>query len=151
MPQRTRLAALAAIALLLTSCTADAGEPKSERTADPETRLTLGTPQAFLDRVPLASCGEFELGMEEQVPAAAMKCLEDAIGAGGAELIVTALTVEGDPTTTWFRALPTGGMETWSDVRQDKFAEEDSWHYSLCPHAVSTLHANGECTYERFE
>ena len=60
--------------------------------------------------------------MGEPTPVAAMKCLEDEIGGGGAELIVTALTVEGDPVTTWFRALPTGGMATWSDVRQDKFA-----------------------------
>lgn len=151
MPQCTHLVALAAIALVLTSCTADAGEPEDGRPADPETRLILGMPHAFLDRAPLASCGEFELEMGEPTPVAAMKCLEDAIGAGGAELIVTALTVEGDPVTTWFRALPTGGMETWSDVRQDKFAGEDSWRYSLCPHAVSMLYANGECTRERFE
>ena len=55
MPQCTHLVALAAIALVLTSCTADAGEPEDGRPADPETRLILGMPHAFLDRAPLAS------------------------------------------------------------------------------------------------
>ncbi len=153
MPHQVRFAALATIMLLLTACTADAGEHKGG-IAKAETWPTPGsTPQAFLNRAPLPSCGEFELEMEEPIPATAMSCVHNAIGeVGGAELIVTALTLEGDPTTTWFRALPSGGIETWSDVRRDKFAGEDvSWHYSLCPHAVSALYANGECTYEVFE
>lgn len=145
--------ALAVIALLLTSCAANVAGPPAESSTDAQIQPTPGaTPQAFLDREPLASCGEFTLGQGEQYPADAVECVENAIGADGAELIVTIPTVEGDPTTTRFRALPKGGMETWSDVRQDKFAGEGvSWYYGLCPHAVSPLGDPGECTRESFD
>lgn len=153
MFRRTVVTALAAVALLLTSCAAEAEDPAAETGTDAHTPPTPGaTPQAFLDREPLPSCGEFTMGQGEPYPAGAMECVEDAIGAGGAELVLTMPTVEGDPVVTWYRGLPTGGMETWSDVRQDTFAGEGvSWHYSLCPSAVSPLQDPGECTTESFE
>lgn len=159
MTRRTLLPALAAIALSMTSCAADAGEPVTGGTADPQIQSTPvstpqptpgSTPQAFLERSSLDSCGEFTLGLGEQVSATATECLENAIGVRGAELVVTAPTDEGDPVVTWFRALPTGGVEIWTDIRQDKFAGEGSWQYSLCPGADSWLPDIGECTHESF-
>lgn len=143
---------LAVMTLLLTSCAPHAGDPVTESTPQPVISPTeTEAPQAFLEREPLASCGEFTLEQGEQNPAGAMECLNAAIGAGGAELVVTGPTVEGDPIITWYRALPTGGMETWSDVRRDKFAGEGvSWHYRLCPTADALLGDPGECTYESF-
>lgn len=153
MFRRTVVPTLAAFALLLASCAADAGERTAGPGPDTEISPTAAAaPQAFLDREPLESCGEFTLEQGEQHPVAASECLNAAMGAGGAELIVTSPTVEGDPITTWYRALPTGGLETWSDVRQDTFAGEGvSWHYSLCPSAVSSFEDLGECTSESFD
>lgn len=152
MGRHTVLPALAAIALLTTSCTADAGEPATTGTAAPQIQPTPGpTPQGFLERAPLHSCGEFTLGLEEQLPATATACLENAIGAGGAELVLTSPTDEGDPVVTWLRALPAGGMEIWADFRRDKFAGEAAWQYSLCPNAESWWGDSAECTYESFD
>lgn len=152
MFRRTVVPALAAITILLTSCAADIGELVTGSTPKTEISPTVTeTPQAFLEREPLASCGDFTLGQGEQYPADAMKCLEDAMGNGGAELVLTMPTLEGDPVVTWYRALPTGGMETWSDVRQDKFAGEGvSWQFHSCPQAESPLGDPGECTSETF-
>lgn len=152
MSRRAVLPALAAMALLMTSCTADGGEPEPGGTADPRIQPTPDSaPRAFLERAPLHSCGEFTIGLGEQVPATATECLENAIGVDGAELVVTAPTDEGDPVVSWFRALPAGGMEIWADFRRDKFAGEASWQYSLCPKAESWWGDSAECTYESFE
>lgn len=153
MFRRIVVPTLVAVALLMTSCTAEASDPPTNSSSDVPTQPTPGaTPQAFLDREPLASCGEFTIEQGEQYPDDAMDCVEDAIGAGGAELVLTAPTVEGDPVTTWYRALPTGGVEMWSDVRQDKFAGEGAaWYYTLCPSAVSPLAGSGDCTSEVFK
>jgi hypothetical protein len=151
MNRHVFLPAFAALALLMTSCSADAPRPSTGATADTQIQPTPGSPpQAFLERAPLDSCGDFTLGLGEHVPATATKCFENAIGAGGAELILTAPTDEGDAVVSWFRALPAGGVEIWTDVRQDKFAGEASWQYSLCPSMDSWLPESAECTQESF-
>ncbi len=152
MSRRAVLPALAAIALLMTSCTAagrGAGAPV--RIANSSAQECRGHAPETQERAPLHSCGEFTIGLGEQVPATATECLENAIGADGAELVVTAPTDEGDPVVSWFRALPAGGMEIWADFRRDKFAGEASWQYSLCPKAESWWGDSAECTYESFE
>jgi hypothetical protein len=160
MSRPALLLSLAAIALGITACTVEVGEPVTGNTADVGELVTGGTaeikptpgstPQALLERAPLHLCGEFTLRLGEQVPASATECFENAIGAGGAELILTAPTDEGDPVVSWFRALPTGGVEIWTDVRQDKFAGEAAWQHSLCPSADSWLPESSECTQESF-
>lgn len=156
MIRRALFPVFVATALLMTSCTADVDEPKSAAAEGSRVQPTPSVtpqgfaPQEFLERTPLESCGEYTLDVGEQVPTAATECLEGAIAAGGAELVVTAPTDEGDPVVTWIRALPSGGLEIWADVRQDKFAGEGSWQYSMCPGAVSWLGDPAECTHESF-
>lgn len=137
------LPVLALVAASLSSCAATDGP------ADPSPGAT---PQALLDRAPLASCGEFTLDQGEPYPVDALACISDAIGGDGAELILTAPSTEGDPITTWIRARPTGGVETWSDVRRDRFAGEGvSWTHDVCPRAKSWLDPAGDCTSETYE
>ncbi|MCR2811068.1 hypothetical protein [Microbacterium sp. zg.B185] len=100
-------------------------------------------PPAFRQRDPLPSCGTVELTQGEQTPADAIACVDGA-GAAGAELVVTAPTVEGDPVTTYFRALPGGGIEMFVDLSEDMFAgERSSWLHVSCPLATSIQTARG--------
>ncbi len=158
---RSSLLLLTGVTLLLASCAADPGGiedigsstdvAQADSSSEESLPVPGATPQAFLDRAQLASCGEFVLRQGESAPTTAMTCLENARGTTGAELMVTAPTVEGDPVVTWVRALPSGGLETWSDVSADRFAGEGvSWHYSFCPDATS-LASPGECSTESFE
>ncbi|MHC2997965.1 hypothetical protein [Microbacterium sp. HJ5] len=100
-----------------------------------------GAPDAFTNRDPLPSCGSVELDQGETIPQDAIDCLSQA-GAGGAELVVTMPTVEGDPITTYYRALPGGGIETFSDMTQDSFG--GGWGHEVCE-AATTIDEFGAC------
>ena len=90
----------------------------------------------------LPSCGSIELHQGETIPPDALECLADG-GAGGAELMVTAPTVEGDPIVTYYRALPGGGIEVFTDMTQDAFG--GGWGYDLCDDATA-IDEYGVCT-----
>lgn len=146
------LSALAAVAVLVSSCTAEIAEPVTADTADSHVQPTPGsTPQAFVNRAELESCGEFTLELGEEVPASAIDCLNGAIGAGGAELVVTSQGMEGGRVVGWFRALPGSGVEKWEDVREDSYAGEGSWLHSVCPSVDSWPPDPDECTDESFD
>lgn len=106
-------------------------------------------PRAFEERQPLPSCGEIELAQGERIPESAVACM-DAAGDTGAELIVSAPTVEGDLVVTYYRSLPGGGVEIYTDSTLDKFAGGGSpWTMLRCPDAQSILAPDlGECTSE---
>ncbi len=152
MGRNASFIALIAAAFLLVSCTAHAGEPEFAGTAHPQVRPTPeSAPRAFSERVPLDSCGEFTLGVGEHLPGAATECLENAVGTTGAELVHAAPTDEGDAVVTWIRALPTGGIEIWTDFSKDRFAGKGSWQHDLCPDAHSWPVLSGECANESFD
>ena len=85
-------------------------------------------PSRFLEREPLTSCGEVELGQGEDIPQSARDCLEDT---AGSELVVTRPTVEGEPVTEWQRHLAGGDYEYFTDMTQDSFG--GGWWYTFCP------------------
>ncbi|MFF2485550.1 hypothetical protein ACFVSU_04070 [Microbacterium sp. NPDC058062] len=122
-------------ALALSGCvTFGPGEPKGGP-----------TPAAFLDREELPSCGAVELDQGEEIPTGDIACLEEATLAG-AELAVTRPTTEGDPFTAYYRVLPGGGWEIYTDMTKDRYGE--GWWLDECPDALSMTQL-GECTNTR--
>lgn len=94
------------------------------------------TPQQFVDRAQLPSCGEVDLDQGAEIPAESLTCLEDA-GDEGAELAVTRPTTEGDPIIEYYRVLPGGGWEAYIDATQDEFG--GGWWYTECPDAEALV------------
>lgn len=95
---------------------------------------SVPTPQQFLDRAALASCGEITLAQGEEIPAENLDCL-DAAGDEGAELAVTRPTTEGDTVTEYYRVLPGGGWEAYLDGSMDRYGR--NWWFTACPEAES--------------
>ena len=117
------------------------GTPSLEGRQAPSARTELHAPDAFIDRAALPSCGSVDLGQGETIPQDAIDCLADA-GDQGAELVVTMPTVEGDPIVTYYRALPTGGVEVFTDMTQDAFG--GGWAHEVCEDAT-TIGEYGGC------
>ncbi|WP_432548635.1 hypothetical protein [Kineococcus sp. SYSU DK004] len=92
-------------------------------------------PLSFLTRQDLTSCGDVTRDVDGQVPREAVACLQEAQAAGaGAELTVTDYTVEGDPITTYYRAVPDrSGLEVYVDSR-DGYGKQ-GWTHLHCPQA----------------
>ena len=133
--RRTAVAALLGLgALALSGCVGGPGAPKGGT-----------TPRAFLERAELPSCGTVELGPGEQVSSGDIACLEEAT-TDGAELAVARPTVEGDPITQYYRVLPGGGWEIYTDMTRDAYGE--GWWLDECPDALS-MSQPGECTSTR--
>ena len=107
------------LAALTAACSSGGGGP-------------VETPQQFVDRDPLASCGELTLAQGEEIPEEAFACLTEA-GEEGAELAVTRPTTEGEPITEYYRVLPGGGWEAYIDASQD--SSGGGWWYTDCPDA----------------
>lgn len=116
-------------AVLLVCCAGAVTAGCSSAPAEPR---DVPTPQQFLDREPLPSCGELELVSGEEIPAESFTCLDEA-GKAGAELSVTRATTEGDPVTEYYRVLPAGGWEAYIDGSQDR--NGGNWWYTDCPDA----------------
>lgn len=124
MKNVTRIAAALAVCAtvaLTAGCGAEATGPQP-------------TPQQFLDRESLPSCGEFTLAQGDEIPAEAFTCLDEA-GEEGAELSVTRPTTEGEPITEYYRVLPGGGWEAYIDATED--SSGGGWWYTDCPDAES--------------
>lgn len=122
---RVRLAAavlgLSAVGLMVAGCAAGPVEPGS-----------VPTPQQFLDRAELPSCGEITLAQGDEIPSENLGCLDSA-GPEGAELSVTRPTTEGDPVTEYYRVLPGGGWEAYLDGSMDRYGSQ--WWFTDCPDA----------------
>ena len=123
-----------ACVVVLTGCVVGPGAPKGGP-----------TPAAFLDREALPSCGSVDLGQGDEIPSGDIACLEEATSAG-AELAVRRPTVEGDPVTEYYRVLPGGGWEIYTDMTKDAYGE--GWWLNTCPDALSMTQL-GECTSTR--
>ena len=98
--------------------------------------------EQWASRDSLPACGSLDLrqgdpravpGTEEHV------CLRRAFGSDrGVELTVRYLTVEGDPITKYFRVLPDGTTEVYTDSTQDEFGDE-AWSHRSCDQPESAL------------
>ncbi|WP_127475457.1 DUF4362 domain-containing protein [Microbacterium sulfonylureivorans] len=134
-------------ALLLTACATGGVAPGGGETGEttptiaPDPGTGADTPAGFTDRPMLPSCGSVELHQGETIPQDALECLADG-GPGGAELTVTAPTVEGDPIVTYYRALPGGGVEVFTDMTQDAYG--GGWGYDFCADAAA-VDEHGVC------
>jgi hypothetical protein len=100
-------------------------------------RLSSVAPAGFRDGLPRTSCGDITLGQGERIPAAAVECIDSAIGRSDAELAVLSPTTEGDPIVTFYRTVPpAGGIEIYTDATQDNFGPK-TWAHQSCPTATS--------------
>ncbi|MET0829432.1 MAG: hypothetical protein ABWY26_07940 [Microbacterium sp.] len=107
------------VGALTTGCAGSSPEPRE-------------TPEQFLERESLPSCGELTLAQGDEIPDENMACLLDA-GEAGAELAVTRPTTEGDPVTEYYRVLPGGGWQAYIDGTEDRHGGD--WWFTDCPDA----------------
>ena len=105
--------------------------------------LLPGSPPDWVaNRLPLPSCGEEELGQGDAGNIEGRLCLFDAYLAGqGAELISTALTIEGDPITRYIRVHESGVVEIFIDASRDRFGSGE-WERLRCNGLLSVDEAN---------
>ena len=106
-------------------------------------RLSSAAPAGFRDGLPRTSCGDITLGQGERIPAAAVDCIDSAIGRSDAELAVLSPTTEGDPIVTFYRTVPlAGGIEIYTDATQDNFGPK-TWTHQSCPTVTSVTSLRG--------
>jgi len=88
----------------------------------PEAAAPLPLPPSASASGSALDCGVFVLDQGESVPAAAGRCLLEALAAGQpARLRVTSPTTEGDPIPTTYTTRPDGRVDVVVDTRQDQF------------------------------
>lgn len=106
-------------------------------------RLSSAAPAGVRDGLPRTSCGDITLGHGERIPAAAVECIDSAIGRSDAELAVLSPTTEGDPIVTFYRTVPpAGGIEIYTDATQDNFGPK-TWTHQSCPTVTSVTSLRG--------
>ena len=89
-------------------------------------------PEWVANRQPLESCGEEDLDRDEPYDEIARRCLFDAYQAGrGAELITSALSIEGDPIVRYIRVHENGVVEIFHDATRDRFGSGE-WERLVC-------------------
>ncbi|GAB3461503.1 hypothetical protein AB1207_06805 [Kineococcus endophyticus] len=98
-------------------------------------QLTAGgrAPVAFRERPALPQCTPIAVPQGQSVPVTVQECLlsPDAQRTG-AEVRVTSLTTEGDPIEAYYRVLPGGTVEVFTDATADSFGSE-GWSHTRCP------------------
>ena len=94
------------------------------------------------DRDALPSCGSVVLSQGESLRGDApfeVACLREGLESGnGAELVVQAPTVEGDPIQSYYRVTPRGATELYEDATKDAFGDGE-WHFTHCETPASVL------------
>jgi hypothetical protein len=96
--------------------------------------LITAPPSSFRNRAELPSCGRIAAG-PGPVTGDPVACFDAALRAGeGAELVVETRTTEGDPIVTYYRALPSGGVEVFIDATEDAYGSGD-WTHQACSDA----------------
>ena len=109
--------------------------------------LANPAPPQFVNRPALRSCGEELRGQRDEPNVAARECLLVAFQQRQpAELLSTLATVEGDPTSTYYRVWPTDSVpvELFYDASRDRF-RSSAWTYSVCEELVDI---EGDQTFE---
>lgn len=106
-------------------------------------RQSQYAPDAFSDTRPRKSCGDVTLKQGEEIPAAAVDCIDAAIGNLEAELVVVSLTTEGDPVVAFYRtAAATLGVEIFTDGEFDRFGPK-TWTHQTCPQTTTVTSLQG--------
>ena len=102
-------------------------------------QLSAGSrpPAAFEDRTALPQCPPITVPQGQSTPVLLQDCLfsPDA-QRDGVEVVVTSLSTEGSPTKTYYRVLPGGGAEMFSDVTADAYGP-GGWTHVQCPDAAA--------------
>jgi hypothetical protein len=94
---------------------------------------TASPPDAFTESPVQVSCGTFDLGLVGTLPEDAATCLHREVGTRSAELVLTRLTDEGDPITSYFRtSADDNGITVYIDATQDSFGSR-TWETYHCP------------------
>ena len=118
--------------LLLGGCSSAAPAPSS-------------APTGQTDGVERQTCGTVTLEHGQTVPDDAIACLRAAVGTTAAELVVTRLTTEGDPVTSYFRtSADRERITVYVDATQDSFGSR-KWMTLQCPADVDPMTMTG-CT-----
>lgn len=121
-------------------------------------------PPRFVDRLPLPSCGTYELAArhtsaglslsqnlaaqaDPTLPMEAARCLLGAVGsAAGAELGAQTRTVEVAPVVAWYRALPDSDrIEVYRDTTAGEWGPHQ-WTYELCGAGPSSRKPVRDCS-----
>jgi hypothetical protein len=83
--------------------------------------------------------------VEDMLTQDAVDCLADSRTRGGGELIITALTIEGDPITTYYRtAANSWSIDIYIDQTRDRFGS-GSWQHTTCQVPIVTTEALVGC------
>jgi hypothetical protein len=99
-------------------------------------------PDWITNRLPLTSCGVEELGLEGAYDADARACLLAAHeSGGGAELVTTVTSIEGDPITRYLRVHENGVIELFVDATRDRFGSGE-WERFRCDDLVPVADAS---------
>jgi hypothetical protein len=126
---------LAAVFLVIAAC-----DPPSSSISGESIVVGGPVPRAVAERAPLPACG-IESASTQNGPwnLAARRCFLDAYQAGrAAELLVTRLTIEGDPIRTLFRILGPGRVEVFIDSTRDAWSAK-TWEQYGCRSLVVVL------------
>lgn len=105
--------------------------------------LPAAPPEWVVNRLPLESCGEEEVGVGgDDFNRSGRSCLLAAFERGeGAELISTMTSVEGDPITRIVRVHENGTVEVFVDATRDRFGSGD-WERLRCDRLVPVAEFN---------
>jgi hypothetical protein len=107
---------------VLTACQASTGDAASGEPAAVPPGASADAPQEFASRASLPSCGVYSLGQGEEPPSSARSCLSAALAdQKAAELMVTSLTVEGQPVVTYYRSGLDPRLEVFIDSTRDQY------------------------------
>jgi hypothetical protein len=99
-------------------------------------------PEWVVNRKPLESCGQEQVGHGEGTDVAARTCLLEGFEGGrGAELISTVTSVEGDPITRFVRVHENGTVEIFVDATRDQFGS-GAWERLVCERLLPVAEVN---------
>ncbi|WP_238985789.1 hypothetical protein [Kineococcus radiotolerans] len=101
-------------------------------------------PAAFRERSAVPQCASITVPQGGPASSALQDCLLGAAAQReGAEVLVTSLTTEGDPIKTYYRVVPGGEVEIFTDATADSFGS-GKWSHDWCPD-VAALESGKGC------
>lgn len=101
----------------------------------------------FAEREMLPPCGMVDVSPHApgepttrlSPPRRAWRCLHDAMGVGGAELVALEQRRDGSARQTFYRATPDGRMEIWTQRTRSAARRGSLWTYQECTPAQEAL------------
>ena len=151
LPMRRRIAFIAILisTLAVSGCASVLGEQVSpgDQTLPSDlfaaARQSDKAPDGFSNALPRTSCGDVTLKQGEEIPTAAVACMDAALGTLEAELVVVSLTTEGDPLVAFYRTgADTPGVEIFTDGEFDRYGPK-TWTHENCPQTSTVASLQG--------